>query len=66
MSTLRTSILIPTHNRHDILTRVLDSIAQVDVPQGADVEVIVVANACTDQTVAMVQQRTHAFPFTLR
>jgi len=45
------SILISTHNRGPILARSLESLAQMRYPSGVDVEVVVVANACTDDTV---------------
>lgn len=46
------SILIPTHNRCEILDRTLGSLQGLDVPDGlrGRVEVIVVNNVCTDRT----------------
>lgn len=44
------SIIIPTHNRAPILARALASLGSLRVPEGTDVEVLVVANACTDGT----------------
>src|SRR5215213_8586848 len=52
--TLSVSILIPTHNRRDVLVRTIESLRQLRVPPGVEVELVVVANACTDDTVAMV------------
>jgi GT2 family glycosyltransferase len=60
------SILIPTHNRADILRRTLQSLSQVRVPPGVRVETIVVANACTDGTEAMVDSVAPGMPFPTR
>ena len=53
----RVSVLIPTHNRRDLLGRTLDSLAAVRVPAGVAVEVIAVANNCTDGTEQLVAER---------
>lgn len=50
------SILIPTHNRAAILAQTLESLRQMEMPPGVPVEVVVVANGCTDDTV----QQAHA------
>ncbi len=47
------SILIPTHNRSELLARTLASLAQVERPTDLGVEAIVVANNCSDDTVAV-------------
>ena len=60
------SILIPTHNRGPILDRTLDSLVQVRRPPGVDVEIVVVANACTDDTVARVAARAGSMPIPMR
>jgi len=44
------SILIPTHNRSDILDRTLGSLQGLQIPDGVKVEVIVINNLCTDKT----------------
>lgn len=44
------SILIPTHNRCDILDRTLASLQGLEIPEGIQVEAIVVNNLCTDHT----------------
>ncbi|MCL4708217.1 glycosyltransferase family 2 protein [bacterium] len=58
------SILIPTHNRASILKRTIESLAAVETPRGIEVELIVVANACTDDTLQVIDrmQSTLAFP----
>ena len=54
---MKVSILIPTHNRADRLSRVLESLELVDRPAGVDVETIVCANACTDDTSRVLEGR---------
>lgn len=60
------SVLIPTHNRRDLLGRTLDSLAAVRVPAGVSVELVVVANNCTDGTEHLVTERAVAMPFPTR
>jgi len=43
-------ILICTHNRADLLQRVLDSLNHAERPDGCDIGIVVVANNCTDDT----------------
>ena len=50
------SIVIPTHNRAALLARTLRSLADLEIPSGVVVEVVVVANACTDETLDVVRQ----------
>lgn len=50
------SILIPTHNRGAILDQTLVSIEQMQRPEDVRVEVVVVANACTDDTLARLER----------
>jgi glycosyltransferase involved in cell wall biosynthesis len=54
------SILIPTHNRSAQLRRTLESLRSVAVPAGVRAEIVVVANACTDDTVAVVNAESAA------
>lgn len=64
------TILICTHNRADLLDRVLASLNAADRP-GMPVKILVAANACTDETVARMnaytaRQREHdGLPLTL-
>jgi glycosyltransferase involved in cell wall biosynthesis len=60
------SILIPTHDRGDILAITLESLSQVRMPPDADVELIVIANACTDDTVGVVERAKASMPFETR
>ena len=50
------SVLIPTHNRSELLGRTLASLAGVRRPAGWDLEVVVVANNCGDDTVAVAER----------
>lgn len=63
---MKLSILIPTHNRSGVLLRTLDRLAAVRLPEGAEAEAVVVANACKDETFAAVTARAVGFPFNLR
>jgi glycosyltransferase involved in cell wall biosynthesis len=49
-------ILIPTHNRASILAQTLATVTRLQVPPGVVTELIVVANACTDETVDVCRQ----------
>jgi len=60
------SILIPTHNRAALLERTIASIAAQHVPPGVEVELIVVANACSDDTVTRCQHAFKALPWPSR
>jgi glycosyltransferase involved in cell wall biosynthesis len=50
MKPLRVSIVVCTHDRRGLLARLLASLADAAVPRGAAVEVLVIANACSDDT----------------
>lgn len=63
---MKVSILIPTHNRAATLRRTLESLARVRIPTGLACECVVVANACTDNTDAVVAELAAAFPLPLR
>ncbi len=60
------SIVIPTHNRAGLLERTLTSLLQVRSPTRLDVEVIVVPNACSDDTLQVLQRVQPGFQFPLR
>jgi len=50
MKNIQISILICTHNRGALLKRTLESVDQITPVRDSGVEVLVVANACTDDT----------------
>jgi GT2 family glycosyltransferase len=56
------SIIIPTHNRLTSLLRTLDALSQQTHP-ASEIEVVVVADGCTDGTQAFLQ--TYSAPFSL-
>jgi GT2 family glycosyltransferase len=53
------SILIATHNRDELLAQTLESLAKVRIPSRLPMDLIVVANGCTDSTISVCQS---AFP----
>lgn len=57
------SVVIPTHNRSEILPRILGSLAHQTAP-AEEYEVIVVADGCQDDTVATV--RSLRLPYAVR
>ena len=59
------SIVIPTHNRRDLLARALDALGRQSCAP-ATFEVLVVADACEDDTVAMVTAYAAQAPYRLR
>jgi glycosyltransferase involved in cell wall biosynthesis len=60
------SILIPTHNRGAILGQTLDSLSQIELPQGKQIELVVIGNACTDNTAEMVAEWGERLPYPCR
>lgn len=50
------TIIIPTFNRAELLKIALDSIQRIEVPDGWDVETLVVDNNSTDSTSEVVEQ----------
>jgi glycosyltransferase involved in cell wall biosynthesis len=60
------TIAIPTHNRADQLDRVLASINDQKVTLAQTVEVVVVANGCSDSTESVVKNRASNFQYELR
>ena len=48
------TILICTHNRRDLLERTLQSLNAARRPEGWSVDLLVIANACTDATQAFL------------
>lgn len=60
------SILIPTHDRCRILARTLESLAGLQVPRRIEPELVIVANACSDDTQAVVAERAAGLPMPVR
>jgi glycosyltransferase involved in cell wall biosynthesis len=59
------SVIVPTHQRAALLPRALDALSCQDFPFD-QFEVIVAADACTDQTVQVVQDYSSRAPYRLR
>jgi GT2 family glycosyltransferase len=55
------SVIIPTHNRLPYLLQCLDALAQQRFPQDR-MEVVVVADGCTDATEATLSEASYPFP----
>lgn len=60
-SRLHLDVVLPTHNRRDLLARALDSLMQAEPPADMTVLVTVVDNNSNDGTREMVQTRAKAF-----
>jgi glycosyltransferase involved in cell wall biosynthesis len=60
------SVLIPTHNRADRLHQTLQSLAELIVPPERRIELVVIANACTDSTPQICKAIAATLPFVLR
>ena len=54
------TVLICTHNRAELLEKTLASLDAAIRPAGCTVEILVVANACTDATAALLEARSTA------
>ena len=65
LTTPRAAVIIPTHNRRDFLARALDALERQTCPAEA-FEVVVVANACSDDTAAFVAGRRDCAGYPLR
>jgi glucosyl-dolichyl phosphate glucuronosyltransferase len=60
------SIVIPTYNRAEYLRGTLASLSELNVPQGVDVEVLVIDNNCTDDTANVAASAARSLPFPVR
>jgi glycosyltransferase involved in cell wall biosynthesis len=54
-SLVRFSVVVPAHNEEALLPRGLNAIESARAAAGAEVEVVVVANRCTDATAALAR-----------
>lgn len=52
---MQLTILICTHNRRTLLERALISLNQAHRPEGWNIDILVVANACTDDTATFLE-----------
>ena len=53
---VRLTVVLCTHNRSALLRRVLASLNQASRPESCNVELLVVANACTDDTTRVLEE----------
>ena len=58
-------VIIPTHNRHLLLRRTLDSIVKAEVPSGLHIRVTVIDNNSIDATPITVEAYSREFPHEL-
>lgn len=52
---MKLTVVVCTHNRATLLARTLHSLNQSSRPTGCEVEILVIANACTDGTVETLE-----------
>jgi glucosyl-dolichyl phosphate glucuronosyltransferase len=60
------TIAIPTHNRAATLAATLESVAAQRLPADVDAECVIIDNASTDDTAAVVERSSAAAPLRLR
>jgi GT2 family glycosyltransferase len=60
------SILICTHDRAPLLASTIQSIGRVHIPEGVCIDLLIVANACTDSTAEVVESAAKSLPFPTR
>jgi glycosyltransferase involved in cell wall biosynthesis len=60
------SVIVATHQRRQVLAECLNALRVVELPSNASLEVLVVANACTDGTSELVSGVIATFPYELR
>lgn len=53
---MKLTIVICTHNRSALLLKTLESIDRASIPPQTDIAILVIANACTDDTVEKLQE----------
>lgn len=59
------TVAVCTHDRARLLDGCLDSLARLEIPAGLEWELLVVANACTDDTEEVVRRHSSALPVRL-
>ncbi|HYA34747.1 MAG TPA: glycosyltransferase [Candidatus Binataceae bacterium] len=64
--TIKISIAIPTHNRSDLVGDTLAGVFATRIPEGCQVECVVIDNASTDATAAIVDAAARNAPFPAR
>ena len=54
---MKTFIIVPTHNKEDLIEQVYDGIAS-NISKELDYKIIFIADGCTDQTVSIINNYT--------
>ncbi|HEY1912076.1 MAG TPA: glycosyltransferase [Vicinamibacterales bacterium] len=62
MNVRSASILICTHNRARLLRETLTAIRSLTLPDDCDVQLVIVANNCTDNTAAVIEEAVRLSP----
>jgi glycosyltransferase involved in cell wall biosynthesis len=60
------TLAIPTHNRAELLGQTFQSLRSVQVPAGIDIDLVTLADACTDNTAEVVEAAKGTLPFPVR
>jgi glycosyltransferase involved in cell wall biosynthesis len=60
------SITICTHNRAMLLARTLESLGKLQIPGQIALDLLVVTNACTDETESVINSAAQWMPFPMR
>lgn len=63
---VKTALVICTHNRASLLCEALQSVAASPAPRRLELVTVVVANACTDDTIARVAALARTFPYEMQ
>ena len=58
MSSFDISVIICTHNRAFMLPDVLDSLEKTETPENTEIELVIVDNACSDDTYQTIEEYT--------
>lgn len=60
------TLIMPTHQRAAILPMVFEALAEIRLPDRWSVDLVVVVNACTDDTEAVLDEQLPRLPFAAR
>ena len=63
---MKLSILICTYNRRDLLRQTIESLHALELPDALDAELIVITNACTDDSVEVATRACEGIGFPAR
>lgn len=60
------TLIMPTHNRADLLPLVFETLAAIELPSAWQVDMVVVVNACVDDTEVVLERLLPTLPFAAR